>query len=296
MNARPTDAAPDAPDDPVIGRLLISCPDRRGIVAAVSRFLADGGGNILDADQHTDPDDGQFFMRVEFEWPKADRERFVGDFQKVADAYGMSFRAHWADVRKRLAILVSRQDHCLQDLLYRHRVGELHADIACIISNHPDCGATVASHGLRFFLLPVTPETKPQQEARLLEVLEEVRADAVVLARYMQVLSSQVVDAYAGRCINIHHGFLPAFAGGRPYHQAHERGVKLIGATSHYVTSELDAGPILAQAVAPVSHRDAVADLVRKGRDLERTVLASAVRAHLADKVLVHQNRTIVFD
>ena len=279
-------------------RLLITCPDRRGIVAATSVFLADRGANILEADQHTDPDDGQFFMRVEYDASGVtlDDETFASEWDEVAQQYGIRSRLSRSADRKRVAILVSRQDHCLQDLLYRHRVGELAMDVACVISNHPDNAAVVASHGIRYHTLPITPETKDQQEGRLLEILREADVHTVVLARYMQILSQKVIEAYPSRIINIHHSFLPAFAGGRPYEQAHRKGVKLIGATSHYVTAELDAGPIIAQQTASVNHRDTVADLVRKGRDLERTTLAAAVRAHLADKVLVHQGRTVVFD
>jgi formyltetrahydrofolate deformylase len=208
----------------------------------------------------------------------------------------MDWRIAWAAQRKRIAILVSKQDHCLQDLLWRTSIGELDGEIAAVISNHKDCAATVAAHGLRYHTLPLTPDTKLQQEQRLLEILAEAKVDLIVLARYMQILTEQVVAAYPSRIINIHHSFLPAFAGARPYHQAHERGVKLIGATAHYVTTDLDEGPIIAQATVSVSHRDRVDDLVRKGRDLERTTLATAVRLHLADKVLVNQDRTVVFE
>ncbi|MGF1634081.1 MAG: formyltetrahydrofolate deformylase [Phycisphaerae bacterium] len=274
-------------------RLLIWCPDRRGIIAAVTSFLARHGANILDADQHTDADDGSFFMRLEFEG-RVDLDA-VG-WPALAGEYGMEWKLAEAGRKKRMAVLVSKQDHCLQDLLWRTSIGEWHAEIACVISNHPDCGALVATHGLHYHLLPVTPQNKAQQEQRLLAILAEAKADLVVLARYMQVLSAAVTEPWANRIINIHHSFLPAFSGGRPYHQAHERGVKLIGATAHYVTPELDAGPILAQATTGVNHRDRIDDLVRKGRDLERTTLAAAVRAHLADRVLVHAGRTVVFD
>lgn len=283
---------------PRLVRLLLSCPDRRGIVAAASAFLAERDANILEADQHTDPDDGQFFMRIEFDAAAVtmDEEAFRRQWQEVAERFDITWRLSAAADRKRVAILVSRQDHCLQDLLYRHRIGELDMDVVAVVSNHPDVAASVASHGIGFHLLPVTAATRDQQESRLLEILAGAQVHTVVLARYMQILSATVTQAYAGRMINIHHSFLPAFAGGRPYEQAHRKGVKLIGATSHYVTPELDAGPIIAQQTASVNHRDTVADLVRKGRDLERTTLAAAVRAHLADKVLVHQGRTVVFD
>ena len=279
-------------------RLLLSCPDRRGIVAAASAFLAEHGANILDADQHTDPDDGQFFMRIEFDAAEltVSHDELQQRWQAVADRFDIRWRLARAAERKRAVILVSKHDHCLQDLLYRHRVGELDMDIAAVVSNHPDSAAVVSGYGLRYHTLPVTKENKDQQEARLLEICAEANVHTIILARYMQVLSQTVIDAYPNRIINIHHSFLPAFAGGRPYEQAHRKGVKLIGATSHYVTAELDAGPIIAQQTAATNHRDTVADLVRKGRDLERTTLAAAVRAHLSDKVLVHQGRTVVFD
>ena len=281
-----------------LARLLIWCPDRRGIIAATTGFLADVGTNVLEADQHTDPDDGTFCMRLEFDTDgmKLSRDELNARWGELAQRFKMDWRIAWAAQRKRIAILVSKQDHCLQDLLWRTAIGELDGEIECVISNHKDCAAAVASHGLRYHVLPVTTQTKRQQEQRLLEILNESNVDLIVLARYMQVLTEQVVDAYPSRIINIHHSFLPAFAGGRPYHQAHERGVKLIGATAHYVTCDLDEGPIIAQATVGISHRDRVDDLVRKGRDLERTTLATAVRLHLADKVLVNQNRTVVFD
>src|SRR5688572_23645809 len=283
---------------PTLARLLSWCPDRKGIIAATTGFLADASVNVLEADQHTDLDDGTFCMRLEFdtEGMTLAREELTARWAELARRFKMDWRIAWATQRKRLAILVSKQDHCLQDLLWRASARELDGEIACVISNHKECAAAVASHGLRYHTLPVTPETKPQQEQRLLEILRDARVDLIVLARYMQVLSEQVVGEYPSRIINIHHSFLPAFAGARPYHQAHERGVKLIGATAHYVTTELDEGPIIAQATVSVSHRDRVDDLVRKGRDLERTTLATAVRLHLADKVLVNQNRTVVFE
>jgi formyltetrahydrofolate deformylase len=281
-----------------IARLLIWCPDRKGIIAATTSFLADFGANILDADQHTDPDDGTFCMRLEFdtEGMKGNRAQLHPLWSALAERYKMQWQIAWAAERKRVAILVSKQDHCLQDLLWRRSIGEIDGEIACVVSNHKDCAAVVAAHGIPYHTLPVKPETKPQHEERLLEILAAARIDLVVLARYMQILSERVVSAYPNRIINIHHSFLPAFAGARPYHKAHERGVKLIGATAHYVTTQLDQGPIIAQATASVSHRDRVDDLVRKGRDLERTTLATAVRLHLADQVLVNQGRTVVFE
>jgi formyltetrahydrofolate deformylase len=283
---------------PPPARLLIWCPDSKGIIAAASGFLAQHGANILEADQHSDPEDGTFCMRLEFETGGMDltREKLPQAWQVVADKFGMEWRIAYSTERRRLAILVSRQDHCLHDLLLRQRCGEIDADIPFVASNHADLRTTVTGYGVNFYHLPITPPTKPAQEAKLLKLLADERIDFVVLARYMQILSDEVVDKYPSRIINIHHGFLPAFAGARPYQQAYERGVKLVGATAHYVTAELDAGPIIAQRTVSINHRDTVHDLMRKGRDLERTVLAAAVRLHLEDKVLVHQNKTIVFE
>jgi len=280
------------------GRLLISCPDRRGIVAAVTRFLLEHGANVLDADQHTtDPEGGTFFMRLEFQLDGLDlgREQLETAFAAaVAREFAMDWSIAYATPRKRIAILVSREDHCLLDLLWRWRSGDLDADVGLVISNHRDVEQDVASFGVPFAHVPVTRETKPAAEAALLERLVGA-FDLVVLARYMQILSGGFLAALGAPCINIHHSFLPAFAGADPYRRASERGVKIIGATAHYVTEELDAGPIIAQDVEHVSHRDDVAALVRIGRDIERTVLARAVRAHLADRVLVHENKTVVF-
>jgi len=280
---------------PNVGRLLVSCSDRRGLVATVASFLAAHGGNILDAAQHGE--DGRFFMRLVFDLPDdASRTRFGENVDDLARREAMTVKLGWDDARPRIAILVSKQDHCLRDLLYRHDVGELPAEVAFVASNHPDARESAERRGLAYHVLPVTPETKADQERELMRLVDEAGVELVVLARYMQVLSPELCRAWAGRCINIHHGLLPAFKGGRPYHQAWERGVKLIGATSHYVTEELDAGPILAQATADVTHRDSPDDLVRKGRDLERLVLARAVRAHLEDRVLVSGHRAVVFE
>jgi formyltetrahydrofolate deformylase len=278
-------------------RLLISCPDRPGIVAAVSQFLYSHGANILDAAQHsTDPKGGTFFMRMVFHLDHLDvsRAQLERAFQRVvADKFAMDWRLAYADRRKRMAIMVSKFDHCLLELLWRVRSGELDTELTMVISNHPDLRETVESHGIPFHHLPVTPETKPQQEAKALELLGEV--DVVVLARYMQILSPAFVARFKNRIINIHHSFLPAFVGANPYRHAYERGVKLIGATAHYVTDELDEGPIIEQDVRRVSHRDTLGDLVRIGREIERTVLARAVAAHLDDRVLVFGNKTVVF-
>jgi formyltetrahydrofolate deformylase len=277
--------------------LLVSCPDRRGIVAALAQVLHGHGANILDADQHTDPEAGQFFQRIRFdlEGMLTDRVSLERGIREVAERFAMRWQLAYAGQRKRVAIFVSRYEHCLLDLLWRHRAGELPCEIALIVSNHPDLRATAEQHGIRFDLFPITKQNKAEQEARELALLEAERIDLVVLARYMQILSGSFVDRMPARIINIHHSFLPAFQGGRPYHQASERGVKLIGATAHYATTDLDEGPIIEQDVARTTHRDSIDDLVRKGRDLERTVLARAVRWHLEDRILVYRNKTVVF-
>jgi formyltetrahydrofolate deformylase len=286
----------DAP--PHVARLLISCADRPGIVAAVSRFLFEHGANVLDADQHsTDPAGGTFFMRMVFHIDGLDvgRTELERAFaEQVAAPFAMEWSIAYATDRKRVAILVSREDHCLLDLLWRWRGGELEADVGLVLSNHRAVEEDVARFGVPFAHVPVTPETKAQAEAAMLEQLAG-RFELVVLARYMQILSGEFLARIGAPVINIHHSFLPAFAGADPYRRASERGVKIIGATAHYVTEELDAGPIIEQDVVRVSHRDDVAQLVRLGRDVERTVLARAVQRHLEDRVLVHENRTVVF-
>jgi formyltetrahydrofolate deformylase len=279
----------------VNGRLLITCPDRHGIVAAVAGFLAASGANIISSDQHsTDPEGGEFFMRMEFTLERGDFGAIGRAFaQEVGERLDMEWRLTDADRPKRMAILVSREDHCLVDLLWRHRRHELDAEIPLVVSNHPDHRADVEGFGIPYEHVPVARERKREAEARLLELLRDV--DLVVLARYMQILSGEFLAALGVPIINIHHSFLPAFAGANPYQRAFERGVKIIGATAHYVTEELDAGPIIEQDVARVSHRDHAEDMVHLGRDIERTVLARAVRWHLEDRVLVHGNRTVVF-
>ncbi len=273
--------------------VLISCPDRKGLVAAIANLLYELGANILHADQHLDRGAEMFFQRIQFEVPDlADLRTVIG---RKCESLGMTFRLIWADQRKRTAILVSKQDHCLWDLLLRHRAGELSTDIACVLSNHADAGEVARTFGVPFHHLPVTPETKAAQQNALIERLAEAKVDLVVLARYMQILSEDFLTRVGVPVINIHHSFLPAFVGERPYHRAHERGVKLIGATGHYVTAELDAGPIIEQDVVRTTHADDVDDLVRKGRDLEKLVLARAVRLHLDDRVLVYANKTVVF-
>jgi formyltetrahydrofolate deformylase len=279
----------------VNGRLLITCPDRHGIVAAVAGFLARSGANIISSDQHsTDPEGGEFFMRMEFTLEQGDLSSLGHAFaQEVAEQLDMRWRLTDAGHPKRVGVLVSREDHCLVDLLWRHRRGELDAEIVLVASNHPDHRADVEGFGIPYHHVPVEPGGKPESEARLLELLRDV--DLVVLARYMQILSGDFLTALSVPVINIHHSFLPAFAGANPYQRAFERGVKIIGATAHYVTEELDAGPIIEQDVARVSHREHPETMVRLGRDIERTVLSRAVKWHLEDRVLVHGNRTVVF-
>ncbi len=278
--------------------LLVSCPDQRGLVAAVSNFIFELDGNIIHADQHTDLEEGTFLQRVEWELEGFGLERsaIADTFAPVAAGFGMDWSLRFSDDRSKVAILVSKQAHCLYDLLARWRMDELQADIPLIVSNHADLEPVAREFGIEFHHLPLTKDTKAAQEAAARRLLVEHHIDTVVLARYMQILSPDFVAAYPNNIINIHHSFLPAFAGARPYHQAHERGVKVIGATAHYVTIDLDGGPIIAQDVAGVSHRDSVTDLVRTGRDLEKVVLAKAVRLHLDNRVLVYGNRTVIFD
>jgi formyltetrahydrofolate deformylase len=272
------------------GRLLITCPDRHGIVAAVAGFLADAGANIISSDQHsTDPEGGEFFMRMEFNLQDGDLDALGRAFgQEVGDPFDMKWRLTDGTVKKRMAILVSKEDHCLVDLLWRHRRGELDATIPLVASNHPDWANDVGTFNIAYHHVPFP------NEAELVEILKG-QCDLVVLARYMRILSGDFLTQVGVPIINIHHSFLPAFAGANPYQRAYERGVKIIGATAHYVTEELDAGPIIEQDVARVSHREGPEAMMRIGRDIERTVLARAVKWHLEDRVLVHGNRTVVF-
>jgi formyltetrahydrofolate deformylase len=278
--------------------LLISCPDQRGLVASVADFVFRNGGNIRTSDQHTDDDQGVFLQRVEWglEGFAIAREEIAAAFREIADRFLMSWELRFSDEVPRLAILVSKLDHCLQDLLWRWRSGELRAEVPLVVSNHPDLRGLVGSFGVNYFVHSIAPDQKTAQEAAIRDRLRAEKVDLVVLARYMQVLSPAFASEWRNRMINIHHSFLPAFAGGRPYHQAYERGVKVIGATAHYVTEELDQGPIIEQDVARISHRDSVGDLVKKGRDLEKVVLARAVDLHLNHRVLVYGNKTVVFD
>ena len=278
-------------------RLLISCPDRKGLIAALSSFIAMHDGNILSADQYVS-DSGTFFMRLEIEGEGFGlaRDEFAGAFAPLARRHDMDWRLSHTDTPKRMAILVSRYDHCLIDLLWRWDSGELEAEIPLVVSNHPDLASRAEIYGIPFHHLPLAKETKAEQERKVLNLLREHKVELVVLARYMQILTPTFVGAYHDRIINIHHSFLPAFAGADPYRRAHERGVKTIGATAHYVTEELDAGPIIHQDVVHVTHRDTVEDLVRVGREVERRVLARAVRWHLEDRILVDDTRTVVFE
>jgi formyltetrahydrofolate deformylase len=278
--------------------LLVACPDRRGIVAALASFVASHGGNIVDLQQHTDHTDGSFFQRVEFELDglRLAREDVATAAAPVLEQFEMRWSLRFTDERLRVAVLVSRESHCLNDLLHRQRSGDLAIEIPVVVSNHPDHADLAASFGVEYCHLPIVDGDKPAQETQIANTMEAHDVDLVVLARYMQVLSPAMCDAWAGRIINIHHSFLPSFSGARPYHQAHARGVKLIGVTAHYVTVDLDEGPIIEQDVIRVSHRDGVDDLRRKGRDLEFAVLARAVRAHVEHRTLVYGRRTVVFD
>ncbi len=278
--------------------LLIVCQDRKGLVAAVSEFIYRHDGNVLHADQHTDETEGTFLQRVEWELAgfRLPRERIAEAFRPIAERFGMRWELRFSDEIARVAIFVSKQAHCMHDLLARWRMREFRAEVPLVISNHPDHEPVARQFGVDFLYLAVTPETRVGQEKLIRAELEKRSVGLVVLARYMQVLSEDFVAHYPNRIINIHHSFLPAFAGGKPYHQAHERGVKIIGATAHYVTADLDQGPIIEQDVVRVSHRDTVGDLITKGRDLEKVVLARAVRHHLRHGIVVYGNKTVVFD
>ncbi len=273
--------------------LTLSCADRPGIVARVSTLLFEHGANILDAAQFDDQETGQFFMRVVFD---VQSERLREAFEPLAEALGMKWTLRPRSQHRRVLILASKFDHCLADLLYRWRIGEIPMEITGIVSNHPaDTYTNIDLAGLPFHHLPVTKETKAQQEADLWALIEKTDTELVVLARYMQVLSEDLTHKLAGRCINIHHSFLPGFKGARPYHQAHTRGVKLIGASAHYATADLDEGPIIEQDVERISHLDTPEDLIRKGRDIERRVLARAVRWWCEDRVMLNTSKTVVF-
>jgi formyltetrahydrofolate deformylase len=278
--------------------LTLSCPDRPGIVAAVSTFLAQSGQNILDAQQFDDTETKKFFMRVVFTAADlaVELSALQTGFTAIAQRFAMDWHMRDRAAKRRVMLLASKSDHCLVDILYRWRTGELDMVPTAVVSNHPrETYASLDFGDIPFHYLPATKENKPQQEAAICKLVEDSRTDLVVLARYMQILSDDLSAKLSGRCINIHHSFLPGFKGARPYHQAHERGVKLIGATAHYVTRDLDEGPIIDQDVERISHRDTPDDLVRKGRDIERRVLARAVRHHLEDRVILNGRKTVVF-
>ena len=277
--------------------LVVSCPDRKGLVAALASLLHDHGANILEAQQHLDPAEHIFSQRIHFDLTDLDlpRSQLEELLRIECGRYQMRWRISYSDRRKRVAIFVSRFEHCLYDLLIRHRLGELRCEIPLVISNHPDLEPIAKQFGVAYQVFRIDKQNKASQEAREIELLEREKIDLIVLARYMQVLSAEFIAKYPERIINIHHSTLPAFVGARPYHQAYERGVKLVGATGHYATSDLDEGPIISQDVVACSHRDTVEDMVRKGRDVERMVLADAVRAHLDDRIVALGRRTVVF-
>ncbi len=278
--------------------LLLSCPDRVGLVSRISHFIFERQGNILDLDEHVDTESGMFFIRVS--WDMDGFSISSGDIEEAFRPLAREFRADWkihlSYEKPRVAIFVSKYEHCLQELLWRHGTGELAMDIPLIVSNHRDLEPLAAHYDIPFRMFSITPENKREQELKERSLLKENRIDTIVLARYMQVLSQQFVDAYPNRIINIHHSFLPAFSGGNPYRQAFQRGVKIIGATSHYVTGELDEGPIIEQDIIRISHKDTLKNLIRKGRDLERLVLTRAVSSHIEHRVLVNGRKTIVFN
>lgn len=278
--------------------LLLSCINKPGIVASVSKFIYDNGGDINEAHQFDDADSGRFFMRVNFSCadPAMHAANLRETFAPIAENYDLMWVLRDINEKKRVLIMVSKLDHCLMDLLYRWRIGELPMDIVGIVSNHPQNSFKgIDFANIPFHHISITPENKLEQEAKLFNLVNELEIDLVVLARYMQILSDDLSAKLSGRCINVHHSFLPSFKGAKPYHQAHERGIKLIGATAHFVTSDLDEGPIITQEVMPVSHSDSVEDLVRKGRDVERTVLSRALRYYVFDRILINGNKSVVF-
>ena len=280
-------------------KLLLHCPDQPGILAEVTDFITVNKGNIIYLDQYVDHVENIFFMRIEWELESflVPQEKIEDYFETLyAQKYGMSFRLYFSDVKPRMAIFVSKMSHCLFDLLARYTAGEWNVEIPLILSTHPDLQHVAERFGIPFHLFPITKETKEEQEKKEMELLAKHKVNFIVLARYMQVISEKMIDAYPNRIINIHHSFLPAFVGAKPYHAAFERGVKIIGATSHYVTTELDAGPIIEQDVVRITHKDTVQDLVNKGKDLEKIVLSRAVQKHIERKVLAYKNKTVIFN
>lgn len=279
-------------------KLLLHCPDKPGILAEVTDFITVNKGNIIYLDQYVDHVENIFFMRIEWELQEflVPQEKIEDYFETLyAQKYGMNFRLYFSDVKPRMAIFVSKMSHCLFDMLARYTAGEWNVEIPLIISNHPDLQHVAERFGIPFYLFPITKETKEEQEQKEIELLKKYKVDFIVLARYMQVISENMINTYPNKIINIHHSFLPAFVGAKPYHAAFERGVKIIGATSHYVTTELDAGPIIEQDVVRITHKDAVEDLVNKGKDLEKIVLSRAVQKHIERKVLAYKNKTVIF-
>ena len=279
--------------------MLIYCPDEKGIILSVTNYISTNNGNIVDLDQHVESEQKIFFMRVE--WTLSDfnipRENIGAHFSsEVAQKYQMQYTVHFRDEKIRMALMVSKMDHCFNDILSRYESGEWNVEIPLIISNHPDMEETANRFGIPYHYIPVSKQTKVEQEKKQLQLLSDNKIEFVVLARYMQILSENFIKDYSNRIINIHHSFLPAFPGAKPYHSAHERGVKIIGATSHYVTKDLDAGPIIEQSTANISHKDRVEDLVRKGRDIEKVVLSRAIWYHVNRRILSYGNRTIIFD
>jgi len=280
-------------------KLLLYCPDKPGILAEVTDFITVNKGNIIYLDQHVDHVENIFFMRIEWELQDflIPQEKIEDYFATLyAQKYAMSFRLYFSDTKPRMAIFVSKMSHCLFDMLARYTAGEWNVDIPLIVSNHPDLQHVAERFGIPFYLFPITKENKAEQERLEMDLLVKYNITFIVLARYMQVISEQMIDAYPNRIINIHHSFLPAFVGAKPYHAAFERGVKIIGATSHYVTTELDAGPIIEQDIVRITHKDTVQDLINKGKDLEKIVLSRAVQKHIERKVLVYKNKTVIFN
>jgi formyltetrahydrofolate deformylase len=285
-------------NDKQIAILLLSCPDRRGLVSRISHFVFERGGNILDLDEHVDIDGKYFFLRIAWDMKNfsIEESEVTSAFTPLAKEFNAEWRINFTGRNMQVAIFVSKYDHCLQEILWRQRLGEFNIEIPLIISNHNDLKPLAEHYNIPFHFFPITPENKPEEERKELDLLKENQVDTIVLARYMQVLTSQFVDEYPNQIINIHHSFLPAFIGNNPYKQAYERGVKIIGATSHYVTKELDDGPIIEQDIIRITHKDTVSDLIRKGRDLERLILARALFYHAQHRILVHGKKTIVFD
>jgi formyltetrahydrofolate deformylase len=279
-------------------KLLLHCPDRPGILAEVTDFITVNKGNIIYLDQHVDHEENMFFMRLEWELKEflIPREKIQDYFGTLyAQKYGMIFRLYFSDIKPRMALFVSKMPHCLYDILARYTAGEWNVEIPLIISNHPDLQRVADLFGIPFYVFPITKENKEEQEKKEMELLKEHKITFIVLARYMQVISDKMTEAYPDRIINIHHSFLPAFIGARPYHAAFQRGVKIIGATSHYITNELDAGPIIEQDVVRITHRDSIEDIINKGKDLEKIVLSRAVQKHIERKILAYKNKTVIF-